>query len=61
MVNYEVINHIQEAGFLLENKTANMSAPEKVLMMKIKIQGCQLTKLPKTNCKVIQANGGTRI
>lgn len=29
MVNSEVINHTEEAGFLLENKTANMGAPER--------------------------------
>lgn len=29
MVKYEVINHIQEAGFLLESKTAHMSAPDR--------------------------------
>lgn len=29
MVKYEVINHIQEAGFLPENKTAHVSAPER--------------------------------
>ena len=29
MVNYEVTNHTEEARFLLENETANMSAAEK--------------------------------